>query len=289
MSFIYANLKNNLKKCYSLQVQKSNKENHGKRASLYSTEKGSFTIEAAIVLPMFLLIIISIMYFIVIMNIQFNIQYKIEETARKIARQEYLTDDLPGYSLVTLRGDILTSDFINYLNTTSIIDGADGVSLIMSSVNSKKAIFDIVLSYKIRIPLVPDEAVVLPFIQRCRFKTWTGSKISKDETEDEMVFITETGQVYHTNRDCTHLKLSIKKCPTKDLEDMRNHNGGIYHKCSICKNTQPLDPDYIYITNEGDRWHNSTECSGLKRTIKEIKASEIGARKLCSRCKGGDG
>jgi hypothetical protein len=284
MSFTYKNLN---KKCISLQVQKSNKKNYKERTSLYSLLSGSLTIETAIALPLFLLVIVAISYFMVILNIHLRLQLKIEEAAGKIAKQEYLTDDLTGYSFFTLRQDIMSDGFDKYLDRTFIEDGAAGISLLQSSVDSKNGIFDVVVNYNIQIPLIPDNQISIPFIQRCRFKTWVGSEIkNEDSIGGNIVYVTETGSVYHTDRNCSHLKLSIRKVLYSSLNNLRNSNGGIYHQCDVCDDYISTYPDYVYITDDGDRWHKSIECSSLKRTIYEIDITQVGTRGLCERCGG---
>lgn len=288
MPFVYGNKEDKkIKKDTSLQVQKSRKKDHKERASLCSCQKASLTLEAALVLPPFVLILLSLLYFFVIMDIHMNLQIKLEEGARKIAKEEYLTQDITGYSYFSLKNTLFDKKFEQYLNKTAIAGGAEGISLIHSSFFSNRGVIDIVIDYRIKIPLISEKWRDFSFVQRCRFKTWIGNSLTQDALENqEVVYITETGSVYHTNRNCTHLNLSIKKCSINDLENLRNENGGIYHICELCGKKAEEEAGTVYITDSGIKWHSELSCSGLKRNIIEISISEIGTRQICRRCKG---
>ncbi len=130
---------------------------------------------------------------------------------------------------------------------------------------------------------IPDQMVMI----RSRAHPWTGYKLgsggdSGGSMEDTIVYITDTGTVYHLSRSCTHLDLSIRPVDSGQVGDLRNSGGARYRRCEICGGGSGL----VYITDEGDRYHSSLTCSGLKRTIYEIPISQVGARRLCSRCAG---
>lgn len=118
---------------------------------------------------------------------------------------------------------------------------------------------------------------------------WNGYRLPGDETADgtekgKIVYVTETGTVYHPIRSCTYLTLSERPIPVSAVSWERNQNGGKYYPCSICVKGSP--PIMYYITEEGKHYHYRRECSGLKRTVREMAlehALEEGYRP-CSRC-----
>ena len=115
---------------------------------------------------------------------------------------------------------------------------------------------------------------------------WNGYDIpddpEKSEQELDIVYITENGTVYHENRNCTYLVLSIREVSRSVAETAVNQWGKKYSPCEKCK------PDSIsltlYITEEGERYHSDRNCSGLKRTVFSVPRSRAVGYRACSRC-----
>ena len=119
--------------------------------------------------------------------------------------------------------------------------------------------------------------------------TWTGStwkspvKNETDDKNEEMVFVTETGSVYHKSAGCHYLKLSLNQIPGSQAGKARNDYGEKYHPCEICSRNQKPSGS-VYVTGTGNRYHNLETCSGLKRTVKLVKQSEVKNMHACSKC-----
>lgn len=182
---------------------------------------------------------------------------------------------------------------VDSINQSCIKDGYSGIQTYLSSFMIEEDVIDIILTYKIKLPLLFIVVDDIPMVQRVRLRGWSGTKVSlKSETEDEMendteemVYITEHGTVYHLSKECSHLTLSIKEASIDVIIDLRNDSGGKYKGCEICdKYKIEMENNKVYITVYGDRYHKSLSCSGLKRTIKAIPKSEMGDRNLCKRC-----
>lgn len=114
---------------------------------------------------------------------------------------------------------------------------------------------------------------------------WTGydPKNTDNEGTDggEMVYVTEYESVYHTSESCTHLDLSVHRGIKTQVEQKRNEYGGKYHACERCGGDSAL----VYYTEKGDCYHSQVSCSGLKRTVRLVKKSEIQAYIQCERCR----
>ena len=119
----------------------------------------------------------------------------------------------------------------------------------------------------------------------CTMRAWTGYDVEKlQDTEEKvsMVYITETGTVYHKSRGCTYLNLTIQFISYLQLSSRRNEYGEKYEKCEICGSSG--SGQLVYVTNQGNRFHSKLSCSGLKRTIECVPITEVGGRAACSRC-----
>jgi len=278
MPFSYKNKKEDV----SLQVQKLLK----KRAFLYTLSDGNLTLEAALVLPIFMLAIVSIMYFLVIMHIQINIQIKLEDIAREMAKTAYITEDLKVFNYIYVKAKMQDGEFRDYINKSYIVDGVDGISLMESTFFDKDGVIDLVVTYDMVIPFISEKIVTFPCAERIRFRTWIGKNMEQGVENGETVYITTTGTVYHTNRECTHLRLSISQTIYGAVIGLRNEAGGKYEECSLCGENGLASYATVYITEDGDKWHTSLSCSGLKRDVMEIDISEVGDKNLCSRCGG---
>lgn len=116
---------------------------------------------------------------------------------------------------------------------------------------------------------------------------WTGA----DETDftgepqkpEAMVYVTESGTVYHKNPGCRYLKVSINQLSGSSVAHACNSSGQKYSPCEICSRNQKPS-GIVYVTSGGNRYHNKADCSGLKRTVRLVKESETGGMHVCSNC-----
>lgn len=251
---------------------------------------GTLTVEAAIVLPLFLIVMIAVLQYGAVMGTAVKFGTALTETGKTMATAAYVTKyggdagDALGIAAVALSEAYAQGKVMSQAGDTSAVKNAN---MLLSSFLGEEETIDLVLTYQIRSPF---SLVQLPgnfFLQRARVRAWTGrSESVSDDGENsdsgDYVYVTETGSVYHDDPDCTHLKLSIRMVDAESLDSLRNNNGGKYHACEICGDSSPSGT--VYITNEGTRYHNSLECSGLKRTVRQVSREDIGDLRACSKC-----
>lgn len=110
----------------------------------------------------------------------------------------------------------------------------------------------------------------IPCVAYAKQKAFVGLKEGALD-EEEYVYVTEHGQVYHTNPACSHIQLSI--VPYSQVQK------GTKKPCHWCGRGSPS-----YVALSGDCWHGDLNCSSITRTIEVKKKSEIGGVRLCTRC-----
>ena len=261
------------------------------RSSFKKPLRASLTIEAALVLPLFMFFIAAITYLLVIISLQSDIQLAMEEAARSLGKTAYLTKETytdTAINYLTIRNAVLTDELKEEIDNSQIKRGTNGVSSLLSSYDEDSGILDIVLTYTYDIPFLADDIGDLTFLQRIRSRAWIGEEISGEEGSSEdgqIVYVTPTGTVYHTTKDCSYLDLSVTSISYDSVSSARNKSGSKYSACSYCCKSSSYET--VYITDYGTSYHSTLSCSRLKRTIIAIDISEVGDRTPCSKC-GGD-
>ncbi len=136
--------------------------------------------------------------------------------------------------------------------------------------------------YQVPISFVPLPDLVM--VNRIRVHPWTGYHGGRSEdTTEEMVYVTQTGGVYHLSAGCSYLDLSIRQTSGSGVGALRNQNGEKYHACERCAKQQS-HAEIVYITDSGNRYHSLATCSGLKRTVRLVKKTDCEGKRVCSRC-----
>ena len=107
-----------------------------------------------------------------------------------------------------------------------------------------------------------------------------GERMLLEERLDEIVKIVN-GRVYHTNRECTHIRLSVRV--VEATEALRE-----YRPCEKCtdKIPHPTGGLLFYVSENGECYHSRRDCPGLKRTVQKIPKEEAFKYEVCSRCRG---
>ena len=280
--------------------------------------KASLTVEAALVMPLFLYFMIAFLYFIQIFSLQEQIQSEITKMGLNLSKTAYVYQEFPGIeeaqnfdqtifgtdfeiglqelTRTIAEGGLLKGCAVKYLdkdwiNKSCIQNGFDGISFYSSSVLNDEDCIDIIVRYRVKIPIKLFSLEDMRMIQRVRLRSWTGYEVAasysmeeeSDKENELIVYITETGSVYHRSKDCTHIKLSVTSVLGIPSE-LRNDNGAKYYSCEACCSGEESNFSTYYITSDGTRYHSRNNCSKIKRTVKEIKFSEIGSRLPCKRC-----
>ena len=201
--------------------------------------KASLTVEAAMILPFFLMILISFFSF-----------FSKYASAAELKKQAAAEAKYTAVTIGTLQAD--TSGDVTIYKT--------------------EYVKDLWINPFYKENKITQSAVCRP---------WIG--FTELEILETYVYITPEGSVYHLFSDCTHLKLSIRQELFWGIEKLRNLYGEKYSRCELCRDDFGM---MVYVTSEGNRYHAARNCSGLKRTIRQVPMSQVAGRSKCLRCSG---
>ncbi|WP_343210204.1 TadE family protein [Anaerolentibacter hominis] len=261
--------------------------------------RGAVTVETAIALPLFLFAVLALAYLIQILKIQEQVGQTLYQTTNWAAAQCCLRDeDEKEVSYISLA--VLYQAFQSYLpegdtGYQCIPNGSQSIALRKSYDKTTEEVFTVRADYRVRPPVPFLPFVSYPVSQQFCSREFIGDDQVYDEGEagvpetapgdDQIVYMTESGTVYHIRKDCSHLTLTIYATAKDEVDHIRNEYGAKYYPCEKCikKNT----PARLLVAADGNRYHSSENCSGLKRTIKEVYLRDIPGIRSCSRCGGG--
>ena len=251
------------------------------RTSSCTRAKASYTIEAAVIIPIVAGFLVALMFFFRVMQIQTEMASALSYASRCVAVEASTVDSetaLLASSQVLLRKQLAEYPLVKRFVS---LEGK-GVSLIESEFDKDHIILK--ANYYMKLPIGFFGVKGIHLSQNSCSRKWTGMNIGGDDLEP-YVYYTDTGTVYHLTDGCPYLDLTIRAVKHKEIEGLRNKNGARYSSCSRCA-AKINDNDTVYITDYGTAYHSILNCSALKRTIHMVKLSEVGNRSLCSKCGG---
>lgn len=261
----------------------------------------SITVEAALAFPVFFYAIMALCCLFTFMEVRMTIRRAMTEAARAvspygelISKADCGASEVIGYisDAIAVRAlleeKLENRDLIN----SAIEGGTVGIVCAGSELLTGDECIRIKCTYWFK-PPVPVLGLGRRQIQQtAEYRYFTGYRVASaleeaddkepEKTEEKVVYITDQGKVYHMTLSCPALNLHISSIANENVSSARNEGGGRYHPCEKC--AKGVKPDTLYITTDGDRYHYKLGCSGLKRMIKEVKASDLKNERLCKRC-----
>ncbi len=242
--------------------------------------RASLTVEAALVLPVFIFAVLSVIYINQLLLYEEEMQWALVRTGKEIS-VEY----------AAFQKNMVLTPVYATAKLEQHLDKKTAVSMWRSKFDEETGEIVLRVDYAQKIPFPIISRNVFSFCDQYRTRTFTGvtTRMTDEEAgEDGTVYVTETGNVYHKSLECTYLKLSISQVKYEDLEYLRSEGGEKYYACEgCCKGAGSFFEQDIFICNYGNRFHISRTCKKIKRSIRQIKRSQVGQMLPCSKC-GGD-
>lgn len=250
-------------------------------ASASHRMKGSVTIEAIVCIPLFLYAACSMIWMLEIRSIQTTIRCGLQYVGKQIAEESFAPMILQTDQLEEELVDVIGSD---HLERSILIGGAKGICCDESHTLPGSGIYELSASFYVRLPFPYFSSYGVACKESMKIKGWNGYvKERIQSTEEDIVYVTETGIVYHLDTHCTYLEPSIRSVQMQEIQNLRNESGGKYYPCAKCVQGTK-DYERVYITTYGYCYHGSAECSKLKRKVYEVPLSEVKGKVVCSKC-----
>ena len=251
---------------------------------LVTDKKGYVIAETAIFLPVFILAVVSIMYYINVFSVIENVSYSVVEETAKLASKAGVVKTAPGFQSV-LKSRIRTENAaaedvkirgFRYLYSEGNID----------DIISVKTGYDM----ELQLPLGFDHKIELVSGVKCRGFTGirtSGDPMTFEEMESEgswdpVWIFPMSGEKYHTFT-CTYVKANARQMVlTGDLKKK-------YGPCSICEASGIPVGSYVYCFTENGSVYHRSSCRQVSRYTIEIDKSDAINKgyKPCSKCGGG--
>lgn len=264
---------------------------------------GSMTVEACIVLPLFLFCFVNLLSSIEMIRLHGNLQVALRETGNKLSLYGYITENCEqavsgdedysdlnqlleaAFTYSYLKADVIKNGGKKYLDQSPLVFGADGLHFFGSNLLTDTDEIEINMSYGVAPPF--PMVFVRPFLMTNRYYShlWNGYRIpgtDEDNGKKEYYYVAEYGDVFHTTRECSYLKISKRTVSLEKLPSCVNESGEHYSPCSKCKKT--FLAEKVWITDHGEHYHFNEACPGLSRTVYVITKKETAAYRPCNRC-----
>ena len=247
--------------------------------------KASYTVEAAVIMPIFLFVCACILIFFRVLAVEWGVSTALNETAREMAlyRGTETEDAKKNYAGLTATAAALAHTRMLAEDTpfAFVRFGMAGMDYSGSVIDGKNV--DIAVTYQIPLPVRFFGLGDISIAQHAVAHRWVGfdPKEGKGQ-DDETVYVTEYGSAYHRNLECSYLNPSIHAVAYASVDDKRNASGHKYYPCPLCGGKAVT----VYITTYGENYHSDIGCSGLKRMIRSTTRQEAEADgyHACGKC-----
>ncbi|WP_051226876.1 TadE/TadG family type IV pilus assembly protein [Butyrivibrio sp. MC2013] len=277
-----------------------------------SSCKAAITLEAALVLPFFLIFFAIILSVFDMLRIQNAFEIAAHQEGQRIALLRYEAGlaidegtDITGIDLPAGEGsseeyftNLLSVTAINgmirqYLSGSGILESPllENGFIVYPSDAAVGGLISFKIAYRTRPYFAPSWGSFhfnnqIPYMGH----DWTGfdmdSGLDGREDAERMVYICgeDEEHVYHGDKYCTHLYHETASCSKDQIENMRSADGHKYYPCDRCGGGGSV----VYYTSYGTRYHSSVRCSALYRNVTAIPISQAmeSMRGPCSKCGG---
>lgn len=242
------------------------------------------TVEASIVLPLFMFFMFHLMSCVEMIRLHGKLTLAMWDAGKQLMVYEAIADKATAkvpdigvsYLYVKNRVEYLLGE--EYLDNSPLGQGRLGMNFLSSEYSAD--VIDVELTYQV-IPKI----TIFPFgymrmENRFLGKTWTGFDVSGEVPH--YVYVTLYGEVWHSVPNCSYIHIDVFAEAVNSINDLRNGSGEKYRLCEICG--EEKQQKVVYYTPQGDRYHNTKDCSSLVRYVRAVIWERNIPYRPCSKC-----
>lgn len=277
----------------------------GKKAFLFTP--ASLTLEASLVLTLFIFAAVCLILPMKIMNTERRIQSGLEAVGEDFSKYAYVKDLLEKGEMGTMPGvGEFARSFCKYLSAGAAAGYAKEramayadtgnyreVTMIRSQILEDGETFDLILDYEIQMPFPVLGLSTLKRTAHCRRRAWIGkagkaygADGSDSGDQEEIVYVGKNSTRYHRSRSCHYLSNNLTTVSFDAVGDLRNTGGGKYYACSVCGKSAKTG-SIVYVMPSGSSFHTTQDCTSIIAYVRAVKLSEAEHLGPCSYCSGG--
>ena len=274
-----------LNKIAALQVRIPSKMRRNRKRAFLSAP-ASMTVEAALVLPLFLFAGVLLMMPFRILDVERQMQAIVMSVGEEISQTAYLAPEEGGWvgsaaafayaeGAVRMRSDGLPVRWLSLADSSLLEDGET---------------VDLIVNYQMKLPFSVFGLGNVKRSCRCWLRAWVGidgvSEMGEGETADEdpIVYVGKDSTRYHNSSYCHYLYNRLSAVPAGRIGDYRNESGHRYKACDRCGGHAA---GTVYIMPYGESYHSSRTCSAIVAYVRAVHRSEVEYLGPCSYCSGG--
>lgn len=258
-------------------------------------KNGSITVEAAFILPFFIVFFLQLYSAFEMISLYCRMEVALEETAEEAAAICYLQKDgqeNQGQSFLFtqtfVREEVIRKAGAEYLSESVLVGGPAGLSFLQSETGGGEGAVNLIVSYQVKPWYSLGKIGTIRLTNHCKVSAWTGYEKPENGDEsaenEQTVYVTPSGSVYHLYRDCTYLDARVSAVSRDEVPDRRNENGEKYYACELCAK-EGEGEEILYITPYGNRYHFRADCNALHKKVSAVSLHETNGKHVCSKCK----
>ena len=204
--------------------------------------KASATVEAALVMPLYIYAVMAVTYMMQIYQIRLEVDAALYNALREQNKYNYLNyvqkekqnDEIINEKDININDTIVGSLSLHsvliknlgseYAKEHNIKGGNSGIKIICYSYDSST--IQAAAEYSVKNPFDIFGIGYNKVVQEFTYEVWLGEKYAgdygKDKDNTDSVFITRTGTVYHKTRNCPALYIDVKMVDFSQINNYRN-------------------------------------------------------------------